>query len=282
MGGGGTGGSAVDASVDRDAVAEASSDARDVSVDQVTPGTETGTDVAPGSDAPVGAEPQNDIAVASDASDANDAGPSAPDVASDGNGGPITSDASSDHTQCGLPDGGTAYFSFDTGAEGWSFSATENPTPHPQNGIPTNVGVDWSGEDGCPNTGQLRFAIPFEILGADEVPIQGAVFRADLPGDDWTGRTALHVKLKVETQGGLEWLNPFIQFGNNPPISFWEAPRASADFVAANLGVNVWNDLVIPLPSADAGQAMAASMGIQIFAIRTGLVQITIDSITLE
>jgi hypothetical protein len=279
-GSGGAGG-AIDASAERDAVAEASSDARDGSLDQGTPGTDTGSDAPRGNDGPIGSEPQND---AISPSDVTDAGTIAD--ASDGNNGQVTSDASSDHTACGLPAGGTTYFSFNGDVEGWSLSDINATIMGLGPGPGTTA--TWSGDDGCPSPGpgQLRFTMPIDIPADASEQIQGSVFVADLPPNtDWTGRTALHVKVKVETQGGLEWLNPFVQFNNNPNIGFngfLEAPNGSTSFTAPNLGVNVWNDLVIPMPSPDAGQAIAGGVGLQIFSTRNGLVQVTIDSITIE
>jgi hypothetical protein len=220
----------------------------------------------------------------SDVSDAgspttNDAGPEVVD-ANDAQAPPndVTDDQA--HAACtALPAGASMIFGYDMSTDAnWTFDPNNNPTPHPEQPPPqATMTPAWDNLDGCSAPGEVKFTIPFDF---DAAIIQGAVFNADLGDRDLTGRTAVHISIKVETPAGLQFVSPFLQV--NRPDGFLEHD-GSHDYVAANLGVGVWTDLVIPLPPPDdAGPLTASSLGLQVFSIVPGVTVFDIDSVWVE
>jgi hypothetical protein len=178
-------------------------------------------------------------------------------------------------------------FSFDTvdQANDWAFIdgtslGTAGYPPPPNTLDPT-----WNNEDGCPDAGQLRFTIPFDSHAgleddAGQAHPQGVRFTFDYGGGgpDWTNRSVLHVRLKVEQAAGLEFLYPFIDVAG---LGFRSNDNASSDYTAANLGVGVWSDLTVPFPH-DAGSAVPSDIGFEIYATQPGVLIFDIDSIWVE
>jgi hypothetical protein len=290
-----------------DARLDVTSDARTDAPPDATPDTtaDVRADAAP--DARADASPDgspNDGAVTSD-------GATTPDVVtSDGNdgatppppndGGSQTSDASEAavpppadsglvHAACvPIPGGAMSLFSFDTTNDvaGWEFQNDNDPTDPAQGHdagpvSQADVNIAWNNEDGCPTAGQLRFTIHFDFNTSNEI-IQGAVFDTPIVGSpDWTGRTAVHFMMKVETAGGLQFINPYAQLGS----IFQENEdqrNGSVLYTAENLGVGVWRDVVLDLPAADAGPITPSNIGFQVFSLQPQLTQVVIDSVWLE
>jgi hypothetical protein len=246
-------------------------------------GPDVGGDVSLISDASDAGAVDQDAAVTSDASDASP--PSTADADADA---PAQIPPDGAHSVCTAP-GGTPLFLFDSAdsADGWEFNTGTmlgggGYLPPPGTPNPT-----WNDEDGCPGLGQLRFTIPFDSLagssdGAGVAHPQGVHFTYDLSNQDWTNNTVIHLKLKVETAGGLEFIQPYIDLSSpsgGPPVM---NPDGSNDYTAEILGVGTWRELLINLPHVDAGSLVPARFGFELYSKQPGTVSFVIDSIWIE
>jgi hypothetical protein len=196
---------------------------------------------------------------------------------------------------CGtpIPPTATVLFGFDGASEatGWEFNTG---TMLGGGGYPPPVGTPnpaWNNANGCPGPGQLQFVIPFDSYAGSadadgSTHPQGVHFTYDLsnPARDWTNNSVVHLKIMVETPGGLEFVQPYLDLSNPPPgvMSPVMNPYGSNEYTAAILGVGIWRDLRINLPGPEAGTIAPARLGFELYATQPGQVVFDIDTIWLE
>jgi hypothetical protein len=265
-----TGADVTDATLDTPTTAEAEAGPRTDGGDG-TASSDTGDGATTDGDASTGAIDADARPTTADA----DAGPV---LTIDGSDGPVDPRAAC----TAVPGNGMLLFPFDGAGEasGWVFNPDAEIGIHMLNPPAATQDPTWNAEDGCPASGQLRFIIPFD---SDSGLVQGARFSRDfsLPLPDWTSRSVLHIRFKLEVAAGFEFVQPFIDISG--PLGYQSTPDGSVNYRAENLGVNVWRDITVNIPDApDAGTVSPSRIGFEVYATHPGVVSFVVDTIWVE